>query len=122
MLRYDCPFQSAVRVARERTSIGGQSIGEGQRVLILLGAANTDPSRFAQPDAFQINRADNRHLAFGSGIHSCLGLPLANAMARAAIGALVEHLPRMRLVARRPDWQFEVAGFRALRTLRVTFV
>ncbi|WP_430912680.1 cytochrome P450 [Methylobacterium sp. sgz302541] len=119
MLRYDCPFQSAVREVREDTALCGHPLRAGQRVLVLLGAANRDPARFEEPDAFRVDRGGPGHLGFGLGAHFCLGQAVALAMVRAAVGALVELLPGMRLLARRPDWHFEVAGYRALRTLPV---
>jgi cytochrome P450 len=119
MLRYDCPFQSAVRRAKCDIELGGRTIREGDSVLVLLGAANRDPARFERAEVFDVTRADGGHLAFGAGIHSCLGVALARTLVRAAISALVEHLPRMRRMPRRPDWQFDLIGYRALRTLRV---
>jgi cytochrome P450 len=122
MLRYDCPFQSALRLARADTLIGGRSVKAGQKVLVLLGAANRDPARFAEPDRFLVTRDTRGHLAFGFGVHACLGLHLAREMARCAISAFLDLLPRLQVVSSRPDWQFEVEGFRALRSLLVKYI
>ncbi len=119
MLRYDCPFQSAVRLAREPMRSGERDIPRGAQILVLLGAANRDPDRFDRPDDFLVGRGDQGYLSFGFGTHYCLGLSIARAMARSAIAALLELLPRLRLGSRYPDWQFDVIGYRALRSLRL---
>ncbi|HEX4794882.1 MAG TPA: cytochrome P450 [Humisphaera sp.] len=77
LLRFDSPVQWASRVAREEIELGGKRIAAGDFVLASLGAANRDPNRFDRPDVLDIRRADNKHLAFGQGIHFCLGAALA---------------------------------------------
>src|SRR5690606_32353898 len=80
MLRYDSPVQRATnRFALEPIEIAGKRIEPGQQVSAVLGAANHDPSHFPDPDCFDVRRTPNRHLAFGFGIHFCLGAPLARA-------------------------------------------
>ena len=76
-LRYESPIQSAARIAMEDIEIGGQRIDKGQRVTLMLGAANRDRERFSNPDRLDITREDNRHLSLGFGPHFCLGSALA---------------------------------------------
>jgi cytochrome P450 len=77
MLRYDTPVQMIHRIATRDIEFEGARIREGEQVFQLLGAANRDPSRFADPDTFDIGRGDNGHLAFAWGLHFCLGARLA---------------------------------------------
>ncbi len=82
------------RFALERVSVGGCEVGPGERVICLISVANRDPEVFADPDRLDVGRRDNRHLAFGSGIHSCLGANLARLEARVVIGELLRRFPR----------------------------
>jgi cytochrome P450 len=66
-------------------------------VLVVIAAADRDPERFQDPDALDIARLDNRHLAFGKGIHHCLGAPLARMEGQIAIGTLLRRMPELRL-------------------------
>src|SRR5258708_9849421 len=77
LLRFDGPAQFLGYTAREDVLLDGRKIGRGQGVFILPGAVNRDPAQFPDPDRLDITRTDNRHLAFGYGIHFCLGAPLA---------------------------------------------
>jgi len=98
LLRYDGPVETPTeRFAREDVSIGGTVIPRGEMVLVVLAAANRDPERFADPDALDITRTDNRHLAFGKGIHHCLGAPLARMEGQIAISTLLKRMPNIRL-------------------------
>ncbi|WP_113699096.1 cytochrome P450 family protein [Nonomuraea lactucae] len=98
MLRYDAPVGRATqRIALEKLEMGGVVIPKGAWVHILLGAAHRDPRAFDDPDALDITRSDNRHLAFGHGIHFCLGAPLARMEGEIAIGALLSRFPGLRL-------------------------
>jgi cytochrome P450 len=92
-LRYRSPGQFSGRLARKDVELAGQSIHAGQRVLVFNGSANRDPAVFPEPDRFDIARTPNRHLAFGHGVHTCLGAMLARAEARIALRALLERLP-----------------------------
>lgn len=97
LLRYDSPAQVAVRVAREDVELGGRRIGPGELVVAVLGAANRDPARFAEPERLDLARSPNPHFGFGRGVHFCLGAPLARAEAQVAIGELVRRFPGIRL-------------------------
>ncbi len=97
MLRYDSPVQGVVRLARKPDQVGGVEIEAGTLVIVLLGAANRDPSKFEQPDAFDITRTPNEHLAFGHGIHFCLGAQLARLEGSIAIASVLERFPNLAL-------------------------
>jgi cytochrome P450 len=95
-LRYDSPVQITDRVATQDCEIGGRRIRRGHLVGLLLGAANRDPAQFADPDRLDLGRQENRHLAFGQGVHFCLGAQLARLEAQLAIGTLVRRFPDFR--------------------------
>ena len=98
MLRYNGPVETTtIRFAFEDVSIGGKKIPQGEIVLAALLAANRDPAIFDRPDEFDISRDPNRHIAFGSGIHYCLGAPLARMECAIAINTLLRRLPRLHL-------------------------
>jgi cytochrome P450 len=105
MLRYDSPVQWISRVAGEDFQFGGMQLKRGDLVLAALGAANRDPAVFADPDALNIRRADNRHLSFGSGPHFCLGAALARMEAQIAISALLQRFPGMQLARQKIRWR-----------------
>jgi cytochrome P450 len=92
-LRFDAPVQATDRVAREDVVIDGARVRAGEFAVLLLGAANRDPARFSEPDRLDLGRRDNRHLAFGQGLHFCLGAPLARLEAQLAISALLRRFP-----------------------------
>ncbi|MFD7786761.1 cytochrome P450 [Streptomyces nojiriensis] len=109
MLRYDGPVQHATyRFAAADLELGGVTITAGSSVLVALAAADRDPARFAQPgpDVFDIRRTGPGHLAFGHGIHFCLGAPLARMEGRIAIRSLLERFPDLAgdPEAGPPDW------------------
>jgi cytochrome P450 len=118
LLRYDSPVQWTSRVAVEDVQLSGQTIARGDVVLASLGAANRDPKHFRDPERLDIRRADNKHLAFGQGIHYCLGAALARVEAEVAIGTALKRLPKLRLRRRRLKWQRGLI-FRGVRTLPV---
>jgi cytochrome P450 len=98
MLRYDCPVERApMRYAAEDTLLQGVMIRRGDAVSVVLGSANRDESQFSDADHFLITREPNRHLAFGHGVHYCLGAALARLEGRIAIHALGERLPDLQL-------------------------
>jgi cytochrome P450 len=97
-LRYDSPLQLTKRVATGDVEIGGQRVLAGEEILLCLGAANRDPAVFARPDEFDLSRAGREHhLAFGHGMHGCLGGPLAQAQAEIALDRLYRRVGRLEL-------------------------
>jgi cytochrome P450 len=99
ILRYEPPVHFAVRVADSDAEIAGVPIRQGQLVVVLTGAANRDPRRFADPDRFDPTRADNQHLAFSAGPHYCLGAALGRAEGRIALPRLLARFPDLALAA-----------------------
>jgi cytochrome P450 len=89
-LRIDSPAQMVMRRAREDVEIGGVCIEKGEMVLVYLASANRDPEKWSAPENFEAARERERHLAFGHGVHTCIGAPLARMEARAAMTALLE--------------------------------
>ncbi|MEU4348231.1 cytochrome P450 [Streptomyces sp. NPDC023838] len=100
MLRYDGPVETATyRFTRESVEYGGTVIPAGAPVLVALASAGRDASRYPDPDRFDIRRAPQSHLAFGHGIHYCLGAPLARMEGRIAVRTLLERAPGLELAA-----------------------
>jgi cytochrome P450 len=97
ILRYDTPLHLFTRYALEPLEIGGVRFATGDKVGLLLGAANRDPVRFPEPDRFDPDRQENPHVAFGAGLHFCIGAPLARLELAAALPRLVARLPGLRL-------------------------
>jgi cytochrome P450 len=120
LLRYDGPVQRTARVPSTDITIGGRTIGKGEMVMPFIGAADRDPSQFPDPDRLDLARADNRHIAFGWGIHFCLGAPLARVEGQIAIDTLVRRLPELELVSREPEYRQSLT-LRGLKTLEVKF-
>lgn len=122
-LRYDGPVEtSTVRYAREDVALGDVVIPRGSPVLVVLGSANRDEQRFAAADDLDITRADNRHVAFGYGIHYCLGAPLARLEGQIAFQTLLRRLPHLHLAVplEQITWRPSTL-MRSLVTLPVAF-
>lgn len=117
MLRYDGPVKVVVRWVNRDLELGGQTLRTGDRAYLVNSAANRDPSVFASPASFDIRRSPNPHLAFGRGVHACIGAQLARLEMRVAIERTLERLPGLRLDGE-PQWQPSLAS-RAMRELRV---
>lgn len=98
LLRYDAPVPHATfRYALEPMDIGGATIPAGAQVIINLASANRDAEHYANPETLDIERSDVRNLAFGHGIHFCLGAPLARMEAQIALESLIHRFPELRL-------------------------
>ncbi|MBX3588170.1 MAG: cytochrome P450 [Ramlibacter sp.] len=98
-LRFESSNQLGNRRALRACEIGGVLLEEGALVTLCIGAANRDPAQFAHPDQLDLARENNRHLAFGFGIHQCAGLSLARLEGRVAIGRFLQRFPGYRLTA-----------------------
>lgn len=120
LLRFESPIQHTARVAHEDLMLGGKRIERGQSVIAVIAAGNRDPERFPDPDTLDLERADNRHLAFGWGAHYCFGAPLARIEGQVAFGTLLSRLHKLCLASDEIVWR-ENLGLRGLCRLRVRF-
>jgi len=118
LLRYDSPVQLGARLALKDVEIGGKTIAAGQKLLLCLGGANRDPAVFEDPDRLNFNRFPNRHLAFGDGVHYCLGSGLARLQGRVALETIARKWPGLRL-AGEPERRGRMV-LRGLKSLPVT--
>ena len=118
LLRFDAPVQVDVRYALDDREVNGSPVRRGDSVVTLLGSANRDPDRFEAPDRLDVRRDDRNHLAFGRGIHHCIGAPLARLQGRIAIEALIERFASMRLLDDPPAFRSSVV-LRGLLSLPV---
>jgi hypothetical protein len=119
-LRYDSPVQMMSRLATVDVPIAGTQIKHGQRVCLYYAAGNRDPAQFDAPHQLDITRRDNRHLAFGQGVHYCLGAALARLEGQIAINTVLRRLPNLRLATAALEWNPNVI-LRGLKSLLVTF-
>ncbi|HEY9785107.1 MAG TPA: cytochrome P450 [Candidatus Obscuribacterales bacterium] len=120
-LRYDSPVQIVRRIADGDLEVGGQKIVSGQTIVIALGSANRDPAMFENPDELNVTRANaNKHLAFGHGIHHCLGSTLAETEGQIALGAVLRRLPNIRLKTDKLEYK-EPFSLRGLKSMPVSF-
>ena len=120
LLRFDGPVQRTARIPSEDIVIGGRTIAKGETVMPFIGAADRDPVQFPDPDRLDIGRADNRHIAFGWGIHFCLGAPLARIEGQIAISTLVRRMPKLELATAQPEYRQSLT-LRGLKALPVRF-
>ncbi|SOE09348.1 Cytochrome P450 [Streptomyces sp. 2323.1] len=104
LLRYDSPVQLTVRFALQDAEVAGVPVPAGSTLLLLIGAANRDPAAYEHPERLDIGRTPLRHLAFGQGIHFCLGAPLARLETQIALRILLARAPQLRL-AGEPEWK-----------------
>ena len=110
------------RIAREDVEVGDTVIPTGEQATVSLAAANRDPGRFANPDVFDITRADaNRHVAFGKGIHVCLGAPLARVEGHVAFDTLFRRYPELRLAVPAEEVRWSGSFLRGFARLPVLF-
>ncbi len=120
LLRYDSPIQLISRSALEDMTYRDITFRRGQRVAFLLGAANRDPAQFEQPNALDLARDNNAHLAFGGGIHYCLGAPLARLEGQIAIHTLLQRMPGLKLETEALTYQDNYV-FRGVEALPVSW-
>ena len=117
LLRYAGPVQSVFRIASSPAEVHGVDVQSGDRVMVVLAAANRDERQFAEPDVLRLDRNPNEHLALGSGIHHCLGAALGRLETRLVIGRLLERTSRIEPAdAGEPDWAW-VWALRGLQCL-----
>ncbi|MDF3015595.1 MAG: cytochrome hydroxylase [Thermomicrobiales bacterium] len=123
VLRYYGPAETTTpRFAGEDVELGGQAIAKGDPLLVVLAAADRDPARFADPQAFDITRGDaNRHIAFGKGIHACLGAPLARLEGQVALSTLFRRYPDLRLAVPESEITWAPSFLRSLTALPLLF-
>jgi cytochrome P450 len=119
-LRYDPPVKSLGRLAVQDIDLGGKSIRALDRARWFITSANRDPHKFPAPDKFDITRDPNLHIAFGSGIHHCLGATLARVEGQEAFKALVQRFPALHLETEELEYQPSIT-FRSLKSLPVTW-
>ncbi|WP_427174907.1 cytochrome P450 [Arthrobacter sp. 92] len=121
VLRYRSPVQSMYRVAAAATTVGEHSIPAGAPLVAWIGSANRDERQFAHPAQFDAGRSPNRHLAFGQGIHFCLGAPLARLEARIALQAVITRLPGLAVVPHARLERMESTIIYGVKALPVTW-
>jgi cytochrome P450 len=123
MLRYYGPVEmSLTRWVRQDTELGGQRLRRGEQIMALLASANHDGEQFPDPETFDISRQPNRHIAFGTGIHACLGATLARLEGQVAFATLLLRLPDLALAIPRDEVRWRDATFlRGLTRLPVVF-
>ena len=121
LLRYDCPVQFSRRITTSKLEVGGSTIEQGVFVLTCLAAANRDPAKWGDDaQALDVARPGAaQHLAFGSGIHHCLGASLARLEGRIAMGTLIRRFPGLELASDEPAWNGRLV-LRGLDRLPVT--
>lgn len=119
ILRYDAPLHLFTRYALEDVTYAGIDLKKGETIGLMLGAANRDPERFADPHRFDPARAPNPHVSFGAGIHFCVGAPLARLELEVALPILFQRLPGLRLAA--PPRYRDTYHFHGLESLTVAF-
>jgi pimeloyl-[acyl-carrier protein] synthase len=117
-LRYDSPVKSIQRIATQDVEMRGKVLKKDDRVRWFISSANRDPSMFGKPDTFDIARWPNQHVAFGSGIHHCLGATLARVEGQEVFKALAERFPGFQLDNEALDYQPSIT-FRSLKSLPI---
>jgi cytochrome P450 len=120
ILRYDAPVKRAPRIAATDVALHGQTIRQGERVLLILSAANRDPRQFADPDTFDMPRDPNPHVAFGGGIHHCLGANLARLEGQEAFRAITQRFSPFSVATERLEYQ-TLLSLRGLKSLWVSW-
>lgn len=119
-LRYDSPVKSIQRIAAEDVEMRGKVLKKDERIRWFITGANRDPEKFPEPERFDINRYPNLHVAFGSGIHHCLGATLARLEGQEAFRALAERFDSFNIETDQVTYQPSLA-FRSIKSLPVTW-
>jgi cytochrome P450 len=117
-LRYDPPVKSTQRIATQDVERNGKTFRKDDRIRWVISAANRDPEIFPDPDRFDIARSPNTHVAFGEGVHHCLGVTLARIEGQEVFRAIAERFPKLRLGEGELEYQPSVQ-FRSLKALPV---
>ncbi|MBZ0280995.1 MAG: cytochrome P450 [Anaerolineae bacterium] len=120
MMRFDTPLQLFRRWVLEDMEYKGYTFKQGTEFGLMFGAANRDAARFPNPHDMDITRQDNPHISFGSGVHFCLGAPLARLELQIAIETLIWRMPNLRLAGETPEYR-DTYVIRGLKALRVGF-
>jgi cytochrome P450 len=120
VLRYESPVDITGRIAPRDMEVGGCPVKQSQSLFMSLRGANRDPAAFPDPHRFDIARKDAPHVAFGGGLHLCIGAPLARLEAQVALLTLFARFPSLRLAEpdAKPEWR-SMPFFRGLKELRV---
>jgi cytochrome P450 len=119
-LRYDSPVKSIQRIASQDVEMRGKVLRKDDRIRWFISSANRDPDAFPNPETFDITRSPNQHVAFGSGVHHCLGATLARVEGQEVFKALAERFPHLRAEAEELEYQPSIT-FRSLKSLPVTW-
>jgi cytochrome P450 len=116
LLRYDGPIGAQVRIVQEPQTLHGKQLRAGERVFVLMNAANRDPRAYPEPDRLDLERNGVPHLTFGFGAHICLGFPLARLEGQVALPAVLERWRRIELAGPEPEWMDSMVlrGMKAL--------
>jgi cytochrome P450 len=120
LMRFEPSVHELARTLTRDAAVRGRRLREGDRVLLLLAAANRDPARFADPDRLDLRRDPNPHLSFGLGVHFCMGASLARLEARVAMGELLEAIPDYRIACEELRW-FRTPSVRGPAALPLEF-
>jgi cytochrome P450 len=118
-LRYESPVSRQTRLMKDDTELAGKKLKKGEIVFQMLNSANRDPGYFTEPNKFDIQRQKNKHIAFGQGIHFCVGAALSRTEGVIAVGSAMKRFPNLRLVDDKPDWDVSKRNSRVLRSLEV---
>ena len=119
-LRYDSPLKSIQRIAAQDVEMRGKVLRKDERLRYFITGANRDPEKFSEPDTFDIGRHPNPHVAFGSGVHHCLGATLGRLEGQEAFRALAERFPSLRLETEALEYHPSIAQ-RSLKSLPVVW-